>query len=278
MIFTALITIGIFILGFWLNKKHDERKEFDSLMEVKSYFLQLIEILIKSSETQIKAFKDIAGFLKEKKDNSFNIDFSSNFTTRYIDEIPNEKLFKIFITYKPDKEKPISLFKDLVVNLGFIRHVESEWEDSYKDFNRRYWKWTEEYFQYDKQITDFIDQVLHSFQDMETLKKDEFLFQFLDIRTKWHKIPNYQDRHIREEHFINPIFQLCQRMPKDPRILELLSPIRGCIYTFSQIKRIKEDYSKLFGHYHQHLINALSTIQKNLAEIEKYEDTRPSII
>lgn len=280
VIFTALITMGIFVLGLRLNKKHDERKEFESLMGVKSYFLQLIEILINSSETQIKAFNIIVEHLKEKKENSFSFNFSSNFTTKYIDAIPTEKLFKIFISYKPIKAKKdvITLFKDTIVNLGLVRRFENEWEDSYKDFNNRNWKWNERYIESLMQVNDFTDRMIRSVENEQTLKQDAFLSQFLDIRTKWRKIDNYQDKFISEEHFINPLFQLCLKMPKDPRLLELLNPIRDCQYTFSNMKRTREEYERLFSHYHKGLADAITNIQKSLKEMEQYKDIRPGII
>jgi hypothetical protein len=279
-IFTACITIAIFILGFWLNKKNDERKEFDSLKDIKTYFLQLIEILISSTEKQVGGFRDFVRVLNEKTSTIFRINYSSNFTTRYINEIPNEKLFKIFTSYKSnrEKDKSITLFRDLIVNLGLIREIENLWKSSYKDFLAEIIKYGNEYNLNASLISNFIDKMASTVVNRKIPNDDEFLIEFNSIVSKWQKMDNFWNTYIREENLINPLHKLCQKMTTDPRALELLKLVMECRYAYSYMEQIRDLNKNQFDYYSEQLSTAITIIQKSLKEIEQYKDIKPSII
>ncbi|MBK7978821.1 MAG: hypothetical protein IPK06_02170 [Ignavibacteriae bacterium] len=56
-IFTTLITIFIFLLGFWINKIFEARKEKKRLKDIKDYFFSLCSFLEKPVKIQIDVFK-----------------------------------------------------------------------------------------------------------------------------------------------------------------------------------------------------------------------------
>ncbi len=279
-IFTALITIGIFIFGFWLNKKNDERKEFDSLLEIKNYFLQLIEILKSSAKIQIDGFRKFLEIISEDIEKDPTMNHSSNFTTRYIDQIPNEKLFTIFVSYKAkkDKEKAIELYRKLTINIGIIRRVENEWESYIEDFLIRTRKWDDQYIDFLTVIFDFTDKMIYSLTNPDILKNEPFLNQFLEIYKKWRSIENPDDKYVREEYFIQPLLELCQKNLQDIKAINLLNPLRGCLYTFRQMKRVKAENIFRFSDYEKNILNAVDEIQDSLNEMNTLKDIKAESI
>jgi len=279
-IFTALITIGIFILGFWLNKKNDERKEYDLLIEVRSYFLQLLDILIESTKKQLEAFGDFINELKEEKENDYVIQSYSGFTTYDIDQIPNEKLFKIFVYYKLDsgKQDAIKLFKEMITKIGLIRNISGSWQKQFQDFLESWKRVDEEYNRNARLVEDFINKTVHLAHKAGDISNDDFLKRFDTIVLNWQKMDNHVDKFVMMKHLIEPLHKLCQETPKDTRTLDLVRPIMGCIYAFANKMKLNEVYIGLFTAYKTRLEEAKKGIKDSINAIEKLKDKKPGII
>ncbi len=278
-IFTALITIGIFILGLWLNKKNDQRKEFDLLIEIKTYFLQLVDILISATERQLTEFKRFSNELAERVDRSFIIGASSNFTTYNIDSVPNEKLFKIFVFYKSakDKEQAIIRYKDLIINITSIRTIANEWRLSYQNFLDSTLETDEKFNENASKIAEFNMNTIFIRYYEHNENDDEFMKEFDLILSAWEKKDDPVDKYVMMDNLISPLRELCRRMPDNFRAMELLKLVMQCRYAFLKKENIRNIYKYLFATYVDQLTIAVNGIQKSITDIGNYKDFKPTI-
>jgi len=278
-IFTALITITIFIVGLRFKKKSEDRKAFEELMDAKTYFYHLVRLLINSTQEQIKSFDDFLNELNEKREKDFYIKSVSSFTTKFISDIPSEKLFKAFVFYKLASQKALTIksFKDIIVNIELIGSIERDWKITFQDFLTSMLKHDDEYNSYALKVGAFTDKMIHSVESRNLSHLDEFFKAFDIIVGTWQKIDNYRDKYIMMDNLITPLHKLCQKMPKDRNSFELLDYIMGCRYAFANLEKAKSVYIHIFEDYSKKLSNSINILESTLLDIQQKKDIKPSL-
>ncbi len=249
--FTGLTPILIFILGYIVNeiiKKINEKKR---LKDLEKYFRQLIQLLNKPLNKQIKNFLKFSHSLKEKKEQLLVLDDVTNFHVEQIREISNQDLYTIYIK---NKNGGISLRTELYgklrANIDFIDQVKKSIRDYFPMFWGKYDKYQQDY-----KIN--IDTISNWFQNMisENInsfggQQDAFLKEFDNIISKWQSSKNIgiglTDMYVTKVKFIEPLRDLCRKYFSDPRSMIISKYIMQCVYAFNDIEETKRVFRRLY--------------------------------
>ena len=267
-IFTVLTTLGIFILGYIVNRQLELRKEKRRLKELEEYFIKLLELLENPLVRQKDEFLAFSRRLKEKKEKHFELINITPFQVDLIKEIDNKDLYTIFIkTKKGDTSRKTELFGKLRGQIEYFDVVKKTYKESFENFVTRSEQYDRTYKEHIKITSDFFDQMVSESKSKgQNPAQDIFLITLDNIRAKWvaygvdGKV--YQDRYVAREYYLLPSWELCKTHILDPRAAFLTKHLLECIYAFDNLEELKRVYRRHF------LIDARG-LQKGLFDIKK---------
>ena len=266
-IFTVITTISIFIVGYIVNRKIEEKKETKRLKELEEYFETLIHLMESPVRKQVKALIRFSKILKEEKEQHYNFEDVSIYVLDQIHEIDNKDLYSIYLKRKagsvPAKTK---LFEVLRTKIAHIENIRNSLKDSFTLLDGLYQKYQDTYNTHLKVTSDAYDNMRSQNEQNNINPANDPFFHALDnIRGQWAALEQegieFQDRYIAKEHYIDPVRTLCTQSVADPRAVFVLKHIMECLYAYNNIEEMRSVYRRHF------LLDARG-LQKGLIEIQ----------
>ncbi|MBI1934001.1 MAG: hypothetical protein HYS24_15830 [Ignavibacteriales bacterium] len=245
-IFTTLITIFIFLLGFWINKIFEARKEKKRLKDIKDYFFSLCSFLEKPVKIQIDVFKGYKNnFLSEEQIN-FMFKDTIDLDVKNLKSISNEDLYKsLYLSKKNTVEEKTTKFNDIS---NSINYIEKQKVNTSLNFSRLY----EDFKKYENQWTENLDKILRAYDNFRAINKqydilnDPFLVDIDRVLVKWSKLENSSNIYVTFRELVTPLRLICKKFFEDPRSLSLLNISIQASYAFNSIDKLRKEYGNLF--------------------------------
>lgn len=246
-IFTTLITIFIFVLGFLINKHFENKKERKNQSDIKSFFILYIESLLEPFGHFINSLNDLSRIVSDL--NNRKIKFSETAKLNVDENIVSHlDLFKSFIfNEKIDKDLRIFHLKNILNALITIKKVKENVKDVFYKFN-------EDLRRYENKLTKSMNSILRKYDmflsqglRMNNLEDDVFLKGVKDIISRWHKSENHDFIDITKQNMINPLKEYCRKNIHDERSLLLVPLAIDFNDAYSNIKVLREIYSDVFS-------------------------------
>lgn len=270
-IFTTLVTIFIFILGYIIAKNLESRKERKRLEEVSAFFFSVIKKLQNPIEKLIKSYKELSKNIADQNPKDFSLGESHELYLNSINSLSKVDLFKILIlnTSSKNREEKLKNYKDLFDTFEFLNLQNDRVKKNLIYFNT-------EYKNYVRQWNENINLILRIFDDFMYIAKsnevppseDQFLKQLDKIIHDSSLIKNREIIDVAKIHLIDPIYELCKQYSRDQRSNILMPYTINCRIAFADYKNIKVSFSVQY----EEEANKLSKIENSFLISVKYFD------
>jgi len=275
VVFTVFTPIIIFLLGYWLNRRNERRKERSRLHDIRAYFYSQIESLIKATSKQKENIGKFVEKLKEEKIQNLTFGLSADFQIKHLADLNKTDLFSVIVSKeKKNREDRLPIFwklqqsfdlvdwhsKNFKVRFDYIfakcSEYEKRWNESI-DFVGKF---------HDRWITDAVTQKVD-------IKNDPFLGGFWEIYHEWAKDELYRDMYVAERKLIDPLIQHCKKMLPSYYALILLEELLICKAAVDNHRNLRKISIEEFDDYSKQLdkiLNDLTHSLKELKETQKY--------
>lgn len=274
-IFTVFITIAIFILGYYINRRIEINKEKRRIKELEEYFKELIVLLEQPLLKQKNSYLRFSQKLKEQNENHLFLEDVTDFKLDQIKEIDNKDLYTIFIKRKKaDTSTKTDLFRKLRGSIDFAANSKKSIYDGFDKLMEFQEKFSSRYKQNIKIISEFFEGLLsHNHRHQISPQQDPFLAKFNQIRNEWINMSNqgikYMDMFIAKDNYIEKLRMLCQNNIHDPRSVYLMKPTMECIYAYYDIVEMKKVYRRFFLLEARGLQKSIRDIKDSLSKFDK---------
>jgi len=266
-IFTVFTTIAIFVLGVFIERKAEKKKEKKRLNQLEEYFIKLIELSEPAVLRQADAFKEFSDKLLEKKEQHLHLLDISSFSMEPIKEIDKKDLFAIFIkTKKGDVGLKTELYRKLFGNIEHIDNIKNSYKETYRVFMEKFYKFQDDYNEALKVTSEAYDNMLtYNQANKINPAADPFLLRLDRIRAKWTALEkagiDFRDRYVAKENYLEPVRILCRESVGDQRAVYVLKHIMESIYAFENMEELKKFHS-------DHFKLDSETLKKSVTEIK----------
>jgi len=269
-IFTTLITILIFFLGFSIRRIFERKKELNRLKDVKIFFLLYIKSLIDPINEYIASLSELT---KKVEDiNNQEISFSDNAKLAIDENIVNQlDLFKAFVfNEKSRKKENIQNLKTILNSLLIIKQHKINLKENF-------FRFFDDLRRYEKKLKESTNAVLRCFDEYLSealrakinLDQDLFLKGFKELIAKWHKIENYNFIEITKINMIDPLKEFCRQNIQDPRALRLIPLLINFRDAYLNIVVVRKIYIDYFAEVKNDLIIKKNNIENALKHLNE---------
>jgi hypothetical protein len=248
-IFTVLVTIGIFLFGYLLNRWNDNRKEKNRLVQLYHYYSNLIELLKDPIEKQIQSLIEFAKQLKNKEDLHYFVTSYTAFSLNLIDEISNHDLYKIFVNNKNGTLKQkTAIYKQLNSNTTYLIASENYIKKEFNLFTEKLELYDEKFKNHLQKTSEHYDKIItNNAQNGVDPENDVFFVRLIELRNNWiENNENFRDIYVAREHFIEPLLNFCRQNIEDSRVELLLQDALNCVYAMNNLNDTKWVYRRTF--------------------------------
>ncbi len=247
-IFTVIITITIFFLGFIINRLFENNKESKRQKHIKAFFLLYIESFLKPMQNQIDEFEKTRNLIQDL--NSAKIGF------RQVTDLKIEKnifshsdLFKVFVE-KYNKDQKLNM-NHLLNILRAMSSIDVQLERVKVSF----YKFLDDLRRYENKWNENLNLVFRKFDrffsvDLNNniaLDDDTFLVGFKRILKKWQDKKDKDQLSVSKECIVDPLNEYCKNNIKDERALEIIPLLVNCDDAFLNITTARKIYTGVFN-------------------------------
>jgi len=269
-IFTTLITIFIFVIGYVINKCVENKKEKSRLNKLKYYYIYLVKLYLSPIDNFIQSLSELIESIKSRQYR--NIHFTGG-KGLYFDKIINisrQDLYSIFVQNctKPEEEK--YLHSNYLINsFEYLKVVtknsKEEFLKYYEIINRFIKLWDENINQLGRYFESMMQHIRVNNIDPTS---DNFFHQMSILRSKWVKLEDFKNIDIAMENYLNPLNELCNQNQSDSRVLIITPLVVNCFSAYNNIMNVKKFYSDVFSDINNELVEIKNQIKNAISFYE----------
>ena len=246
-IFTTIITILIFFLGFgikWIYEYFNERSRLKNLM---NYYFSQLEYLMKQIEKQSSSFIKLSDDIISKEQKNFSYGIISDPSIKNILNISQVDLFKIFVNNNIKDKNKFTKYKNLMNSITFIEDLRLRTKSNFDNFFSDYRRYQKDFKRSTNSILRLFDSI-RSFNEHHNIKvTDDKLLQKMDkVIYEWSIKDKSPNIYITKEFLLDPLKEIGKEMIDDPRSNVLLQIVIEGIDSFIDFDGIKKLYSGIF--------------------------------
>ena len=241
-VFSVLVSIGIFSLGWLLTVLYEKRKETKRLKERVRFLRGSLESRIKAIEKQSKAFSDLATELKDLKKRNFNLNIVTSLSFKFFSTNLLEDVHKFLERHE---ERSFFITKELS---GAINSIEVQIEhikSNYNNFVRNAEKHELQWNQATNQVFRFNDQLIKEFYNSD--EKDDFFNDFNTIIAEWVKERDDLDTEHMFSKLVKPLREFCLNNLPDHRARKILPYLHEATFAYENMKENRDRYSEIYS-------------------------------
>ncbi|MBL7127673.1 MAG: hypothetical protein ISS16_01675 [Ignavibacteria bacterium] len=245
-IFTVIITLSIFLLGFVIKGFYEWLMENMKLKKTELFFYSLLDSLIKTIDEQIEIDENLSRNIMNEEVRDFFYDEKLFALTKSFNSLEYLDLFKIFIL----KKKKLNLDEKNIVFIRIIKIIEYIKEHS-KSSEKIFYQFLNDAKRFERDWginISFINNTFNSFRsDAKRLdigpSKDPFLKEMDIIFHNLGKQKNYRFVSIANNNLIKPLKILCDKMIEDEKAKKILPAVMNCWEAHDNVFKTKNLYS-----------------------------------
>lgn len=245
VLFSVLISLLIFAVGFTLNKWYDGHKERKRIHELGKYFETLISLL---EAPLLELSEELARFssrLAERKIQNVVIFEIASFNLEPLLRIDHNDAFRIFVGTRGRGEQRRRLFAQLYNNLYSIRSINDNHGALYDSYTKKLEGLIVDWDKTLPMIPKYFSE-LKSGLTKEQVSSDKLLKQFALIELELLGTPNHRDLFVMHEKFVKRVHVLAKEHKSDPRTARLQELLEDPAYAFESIVNANSFYSDHF--------------------------------
>ncbi len=263
-VFTVCVTLLIFLLGLYINRRYDKYKEDKRLDELENYFYALTKLLSNPVEKLADEFRNFSKQLRDRKSRDFTFTVRSGIDfLRNLRNISHSDTYKIFVTRKSGMmQKKAELFYDLFRHIYMIEFIVGRYQIEFEFVTSEYRKKHQEWNSSINEIQRFFDDMLsNAKRNNITRQQDPFLSGFDDILAGWISVDDFRQMYVAVDNYVLKFKELCKTFSSDPRAIILLRPTLDCLRIYDDTEKLKNLYASHFEDCADKIIEAKNKIE-----------------
>ena len=270
----AIVTIILFVLGYWVNQQREIAKSYDILEGWEEYFFVLATKLVGAGNSQVE---EIESFLKKLEiESEHDFDFKQTLDTivNLFDSIPHIELYKIFVDRKNGEiVENINKFNAFYDSYFQLKAIRRNLEDHFLLFGKSSESLWNSWNIALRDLVKYKDKLL-SQSIAGSVPIDPFLKEVIKIVGDAVRKDDTNINVINGE-LLEPLLECCRKYLSDPRSIMLMG-LRGECYNFGQLY-LKEQkyYHTLFSTYKIQVQDFTNGIEKAVKILSGSETMRP---
>lgn len=279
-IVSALIAIFVFIIGYYLTRKNELKKNYHHLKTVENYLYTLFTDVEKSVNRRIKAFEDLVEQLKEKLHKDLEMEYVSDYGIDNLKNINWIDYFSVFTSLKKgENDIKIDIFQNINRSIAKITAINNIWLDSYKELLSRQTEYERRWNSAIEGIGKLVDEFVHLLY-FEKYNKgtNEFIDKLDEIIGKHQKLPNCRDIYVAIDSLIYPLRNHIKKHPSENIGRRFLEPVMACIYAFKNYDKNRDIFSNQFDNYISILKGSIEVLNENVNRHKKFIDCKPRML
>jgi len=261
-----------------LEKEKYSYEKTKRLEELEEYYSEMIKSLEKPLTNQADLLNKFAENLKVKEISNYALHVDTSLVVDNLDKIDYNDLFKIYVTNrKGDKNKKVKLFKELEMNIFFIKEYRNKIPKDYEEFQLRYIRYQDEWRDNISTIKNLYELYLkENIADNVHPDNDAFFSKFYNLFNEWiemendDNVKNVRDPYFVNEHLLQPLKEICNEHP-EKRSNILIPYISSCEHALREHDHLKKMYSNSAEKNAKELLETKKYLIESLNELEKLD-------
>lgn len=271
VVFTTVVTISVFGLGYVGNRLYERHKRKMDLRSLKEYFIALIDLLNEPITRQADSFITFSRRLKQKHESSYSISKIAAFNLENIKEISHFDLYELFLKgQQNDVKKKTEFFQKIQVSLRVLEAIGSTYENDFTAFMNKALAFQERWRSGMTAIRDAHDEYMTELAvaDFNPGGGDRFVQPLRELFDSFVKIENHRDMHVAIDVFIRPLRELCIKHPASKKMPVFLRHAMACIDAYENSVQLHRTYRRIFLIYAKRLNNARRDLNHAIANLK----------
>lgn len=266
-IFTVTVTIVIFFLGYTIQQKIESSKEDKRLSELEDYIKNLTRILSVSAMQQSEALMTFADQVRERKEQHFRLTYVPGFNLKLLVEIPNQDLYKIFVSRPPGlMAEKAERFTGIRKRIDFLSELKGDLKPNFEKLleeNKNYQRDYSEHFVALNQMLEA--EISRNMAANRSRESDPLISGIEDARLRWvnkerHGV-RFQDMFICNDEYLADAKRVIASYFEDSRASAFLYHIKGCQQAVASCISIKDLYANGFSKKGENIQAALLELE-----------------
>lgn len=242
-IFSVLVSIGIFSLGWFITWYAEKRKERKRLKERANFLTGSINERLKAVESQAEKFEELSEDLKDISKRNYVFNKVTGLSLAFYAQNIVEDIHKVLERHE---SKSFKIVKELS---GAINGINSQLEHAKINFNnfstnayRNETSWADA----TDKIFRFYDELLGKVEEEED-KNDDFFKEFDRILLEWVQIRDDRNTTKTYENLIAPLRKLSFDSLPHKEARKVLPYLHQAVYAYENLIDNRDRYAKIFA-------------------------------
>ena len=234
VIFTTIVTLSIFVLGYILNRIYEINKRKHDLKDIRSFLLVYLDSLIDPINKQISAFNDLSASVASKTHQDFTFQEAVGSKLDILDKLPQVDVFNAYLLGpKKTKSDRVIHFNSTHDALEFVKRQREIARAQFLGFMSNVKRYIEAWNNSTNAILRSYDEFL-SFAERSRVSpsRDVFLKQFNVLVHNWTQLESRTTMENVAKHLLEPLKELCKSKSPDPRVNIVLPLVIDSLQTF----------------------------------------------
>ncbi len=265
VVFTAIVSSSIFLLGAFLKFLYDKHSESKHLREVREFFLTSLRQLLEPMKKQADLFKAFVNETLADSDQDFMLEQT---LAAYLDPLHGVSQLEVFnAMMKGSEEQSLDRAKhyhQMLATLEFLRNLKESARERFWDFLQAYRRhqqvWNENVNSVGRQHDAFVLQAL---ANSSIIDNDAFLKRFNSIVHTLSLNDEYRSYRVIKAKLLDPIVILCREIA-DQRAATILPLVINAHAANDNIVRLKSSYSSFIAKEGDALIESRDNLLKSI--------------
>lgn len=246
-IFTVLVTVAIFVLGYIFNRIYDNAKRRRELEAIKVFLVTYLKSLLDPIQKQIDAFSSLSADVLSKKHQDFAFGDALGGKLYVLDRMQQVDMFAAFLLGpKDEKRERIAQFNRMLDALGFAKGQRDTAKAQFGGFMASHTRYVDQWNKAVNAVMRYEEKLVASAMRAGDLPdQDPFARGFNKLVQELSGVENRQAMDIVRELLLEPLRQLCKQHPLDPRVHEVIVHVIDAL----EALRNRNHLLSIFGKY-----------------------------
>ena len=242
-VFSVLVSIGIFSLGWLITVYYEYRKEQKRLKQRAKYLVGSLEETLQSIESQAEKFEELSEELKDIRKRNYVFNKVTDMSFAFYSQNVIEDIHKVLEKHEP---KSFEIIKKLS---GAVNGINSQMEHAiinHNNFSTNAYRNELSWVDATDKIFRFYDELLGKVE-VDEEKNDAFFKGFDTILLKWVENRDDADTTKTYNELITPLKELSLTSLPHKEARKVLPYLHQAAYTYENLIGNREKYSSIFA-------------------------------
>ena len=249
VVFTTVVSISIFVLGYFFNRFYDNWKERARNRDIREFVFTSLDAMVPAIDKQIAGFNDLKDQLASKRHQDYIFVESTSLNFENLDSVPRDQIFRAFARGRRKKRgERIKHLNSLWRDLDFIRHQREPARQAFVQFRESYRRYLLSWNENVDAIARLHDEYhMMSARSSVRPSEDPFFREFNLIVHRLDQAGGPKSWESEKARLLDPLREVCKVHHLDSRANAVMKKIIQADFAFDNRKHLLESYGNYFS-------------------------------